>query len=75
MLTTVLFVQVSGCSWETADGLFGITRATTHRWFRTWTETGLRPRTPRLVQHEPGPRALLDWSRAKREGEDRAEPH
>ncbi|MBB4929903.1 transposase [Lipingzhangella halophila] len=24
VLTTVLFVQVSGCSWETTDGLFGI---------------------------------------------------
>ena len=25
MLTTVLFVQASGCSWEKADGLFGVT--------------------------------------------------
>ncbi|WP_394296613.1 transposase [Nocardiopsis halotolerans] len=25
VLTTVLFVQASGCSWEKADGLFGVT--------------------------------------------------
>jgi hypothetical protein len=31
MMTTVLFVQASGCSWEKADGLFGVTRATAHR--------------------------------------------
>lgn len=31
VLTTVLFVQASRCSWEKADGLFGVTRATAHR--------------------------------------------
>ena len=41
MLTTVLFVQASGCSWEKADGLFGVTRATAHRRFQTWTQMGL----------------------------------
>jgi transposase len=84
VLTTVLFVQASGCSWEKADGLFGITRATAHRWFQTWTATGLWPTIHRAVLDELGRRALLDWSRAtvdsqsiraKRGGEDRAKPH
>lgn len=64
VLTTVLFLQTSGCSWERADGLFGITRATEHRWFQAWTEMGLCPTIHRAVVDEPGRRALLDWSRA-----------
>ncbi|QUX31802.1 transposase [Nocardiopsis akebiae] len=83
VLTTVLFVQTSGCSREKADGLFGVTRATAHRWFQTWTEMGLRPTIHRTVLDELGGRALLDWYRvtvdspsirAKRGGEDGAEP-
>ncbi|MFE6447496.1 IS5 family transposase [Nocardiopsis dassonvillei] len=64
VLTTVLFVQASGCSWEKTDGLFGVTRAIAHRWFKTWTETGLWPTIHRTVLDELGKRALLDWSRA-----------
>ncbi|WP_460772083.1 transposase [Nocardiopsis nanhaiensis] len=64
VLTTVLFVQTSGCSWEKADGLFGVTRATAHRWFQTWTEAGVWPTIHRAVLDELGRRALLDWSRA-----------
>ncbi len=80
----MLFVQAPGCSWERAGGLFGVTRATAHRWFQTWTETGLWPTIHRMILEEPGRRALLDWSRAtvdsqsiraKRGGEHGAKPH
>ncbi|MFV2197178.1 hypothetical protein [Nocardiopsis sp. LOL_012] len=59
-------------------------RATAHRWFQTWTETGLWPTIHRTILDELGRRALLDWSRAtvdsqsiraKRGGEHRAKPH
>lgn len=81
VVTTVLFVQASGCSWEAADGLFAVKRATAHRWFQAWTESGLWPRIHRAVLDELGRRALVDWSRAtidsqsiraKRGGGDRA---
>lgn len=64
VLPTVLFVQASGCSWEKADGLSGITRATAHRWFQTWTEAGPWPTIHRTILDELGTRAPLDWSRA-----------
>lgn len=82
--TTVLFVQAPGCSWEKADGLFGVTRATAHRWFQNWTEMGLGPTIHHTILDELGRRALLDWSRAtvdsqsiraKRGGENGAKPH
>ncbi|GAA0979320.1 IS5 family transposase [Nocardiopsis tropica] len=57
VMTTVLFVQASGCSWEKADGLFGVTRATAHHWFQTWTEAGLWPTIHRTILDELGRRA------------------
>ena len=84
MLTTVLFVHASGCSWEKADGLFGVTRATAHRWFQAWTQMGLWPRIHQAILDELGRRALLDRSRAtvdspsiraKTGGEHGAKPH
>lgn len=64
VLATVLFVQASGCTWRQADGVFGVTRATAHRWFQTWIAHGVWARLHRAVLDELGRRALLDWSRA-----------
>ncbi len=82
--TTMLFVQASGFFREKADRLCGLTRATAHRWFQTWTEMGLWPTIHRTLLDGLGRRALLDWSRAtvdsqairaKKGTDHRAEPH
>ncbi|WP_017582211.1 hypothetical protein [Nocardiopsis valliformis] len=84
MLTNGLFVQASGCCWEKADGLFGVTRDTAYCWFQILSETGLWLRTYQAILDELGRRVLLNWSRAlvgsqligaKGGGEQRAKPH
>ncbi|WP_143832998.1 MULTISPECIES: transposase [Nocardiopsis] len=50
LLTTVLFFQASGCSWEKADGLFGVTRAA-HRWLKDLDRDGPVAQDP---PHNPG---------------------
>lgn len=63
VLATVLFVQATGCSWHQVSGLFGVHRATAHRWFQAWTRSGVWARLHQAVLDELGRRALLDWSR------------
>jgi transposase len=64
VLATILFVDVTGCSWRDAQVVAGVDHATAHRRFQAWTRAGLWPRLHRAVLEELGRRALLDWSRA-----------
>ncbi|MFI0734456.1 transposase [Streptomyces sp. NPDC021225] len=82
VLTAVVYVLTSGCSWRHLPETFGVSPATAHHRFIVWTRAGLWRRLHRAVLDELGARGELDWTsaivdaasvRAKRGLADRAE--
>ncbi|MFP1628123.1 IS5 family transposase [Streptomyces sp. 5K101] len=64
VLTAVVYVLTSGCAWRHLSPAFGVSPATAHRRFTTWTKAGLWRRLHRKVLDELGARGELDWTSA-----------
>jgi transposase len=64
VLTAVVYVLTSGCSWRHLPKTFGVSPATAHRRFIVWTRAGLWRRLHRAVLDELGARGELDWTSA-----------
>lgn len=64
VFTAIVYVLTTGCAWRHLPDSFGVSRATAHRRFMTWTRAGLWRRLHRAVLDELGYRAAIDWSRA-----------
>ncbi len=62
-LAAVAFVLVTGCAWRHLPPVFGVSKATAHRRFVTWSEAGvwLEPDDLALTDAEGHPD--VDWAR------------
>lgn len=60
--TPVVYVLTSGCAWRYLPPTFGVSPATAHRRFSTWTASGVWRQLHRVVLDEIGARGGLDWS-------------
>lgn len=63
MLTAIVFVASSGCTWKQLPPSFGPSGATAHRRFSEWSQARVWAKLHRLVLDELGARGELDWSR------------
>jgi transposase len=64
VFTAIVYVLTTGCAWRHLPAEFGVSKATAHRRFVTWTDAGLWRRLHRAVLDRLGERAGIDWSRA-----------
>src|SRR3954447_10258439 len=65
LLAAILYMTKAGCSWRTLPaGMFGVTRATTHRRVAEWTAAGFWIRLHQRVLDRLGAQGGIDWSRA-----------
>ena len=65
VLAAIVYLVQAGCSWPKLPAvLFGISRATAHRRFTEWTNTGLWERLHQAFLHRLGVIGEIDWSRA-----------
>ena len=64
VFTAVVYVLTTGCAWRHLPAELGVSKATAHRRFVAWTETGLWRRLHRAVLDRLGEQAAIDWSRA-----------
>jgi transposase len=64
VFTAIVYVLTTGCAWRHLPAEFGVSKATAHRRFVAWTETGLWRRLHRAVLDRLGEQAAIDWSRA-----------
>lgn len=62
VFAAVVYVLTSGCAWRHLPPTFGVSPATAHRRFATWTKAGVWRRLHRAVLDELGARGELDWS-------------
>ncbi|MBK3575487.1 IS5 family transposase [Streptomyces sp. MBT65] len=63
VLTAIIFVATSGCTWNQLPPGFGLSGVTAFRRFSEWSEARVWARLHRLVLDELGARGDLDWSR------------
>jgi transposase len=64
VFTAIVYVLISGCAWRHLPAEFGVSKATAHRRFVTWTDAGLWRRLHRAVLDRLGEQDGIDWSRA-----------
>jgi transposase len=64
VLTAIVFVLTSGCSWRQLPPSFGVSVPTAHRRFQEWTQAGVWRRLHRAVLDKLGAEGELDWARA-----------
>src|SRR4051794_28919571 len=64
VFTAIVYVLTTGCTWRHLPAEFGVSKATAHRRFVSWTEAGLWRRLHRAVLDRLGEQAAIDWSRA-----------
>ncbi|MGW0917323.1 IS5 family transposase [Streptomyces sp. NPDC002784] len=64
VFTAVVYVLTSGCSWQLLPGDFGVSPATAHRRFTSWTEAGVWRKLHRAVLDELGAKGEIDWTSA-----------
>lgn len=63
MLSAIIFVATSGCTWNQLPPGFGPSGVTAFRRFTEWSEARVWAKLHRLVLDELGARGELDWSR------------
>lgn len=63
VLAGIIFVAISGCTWNQLPPGFGLSGVTAFRRFTEWTEARVWAKLHRLVLDELGSRGGLDWSR------------
>jgi transposase len=59
--TAVVYVLTSGCVWRHLPETFGVSPATAHRRFSTWTDAGLWHRVHQTVLDGLGAHGERDW--------------
>jgi transposase len=64
VLTAIVYVLTSGCSWRLLPGSFAVDYRTAHRRFGQCTDAALWRRIHAAVLDELGIRREVDWSRA-----------
>jgi transposase len=64
VLAAIVYVLTTGCAWRHVPPGFGVSTATAHRRFISWTEAGLWRRLHRAVLDELGAQGQVDWTRA-----------
>lgn len=64
VLTAIVYVLTSGCSWRQVPPSFGVAVPTVHRRFQEWTRAGVWRLLHRAVLDELGSRGEIDWTRA-----------
>ena len=65
VLAAIVYLVQAGCSWwKLPAAMFGVSRATAHRRFTQWTETGWWPRIHQQVLHRLGEAGQIAWARA-----------
>lgn len=63
VLAAIVFVAMSGCTWQQLPPGFGPSGVTAYRRFAEWSEARVWAKLNRLVLDELGARGDLDWSR------------
>ncbi|WP_246178366.1 IS5 family transposase [Actinomadura decatromicini] len=63
VLAAIIFVAITGCTWQQLPPVFGPSGPTAHRRFTEWSAARVWARLHRLVLDELGARGELDWSR------------
>ncbi|MFF7073156.1 IS5 family transposase [Streptomyces pseudovenezuelae] len=63
VLTAIVFVATSGCTWRQLPPVFGPCWQTVYRRFSQWSRERVWARLHRIVLDELGARGDLDWSR------------
>jgi transposase len=63
VLTVIVFVATSGCTWRQLPPVFGPCWQTVYRRFSQWSRERVWARLHRVVLDELGARGDLDWSR------------
>lgn len=51
VFTAVVYVLTSGCAWRSLPSDFGVSFATAHRRFTSWTQAGLWPRLRQRIEN------------------------
>ncbi|MGY5035796.1 transposase [Streptomyces sp. 900116325] len=64
VFTVVVYVLASGCAWRHLPETSGVSPATAHRRFSTWTKDGLWRRLHQAVLDELGARGEVGWTSA-----------
>ncbi|BBA95582.1 putative transposase [Actinacidiphila reveromycinica] len=64
VFTAVVYVLTSGCAWRHLPQAFGVSPATAHRRFASWTTAGLWRRLHQAVLRDPGARGESGWTEA-----------
>ncbi|WP_229820898.1 IS5 family transposase [Streptomyces roseiscleroticus] len=63
VLTAIIFVATTGCTWSQVPPVFGPSGATADRRFTEWSKARVWAKLHRLVLDELGSRGERDWSR------------
>ncbi|MEU5191622.1 IS5 family transposase [Streptomyces klenkii] len=63
VLTAIIFVATSGCTWRQLPPVFGPCWPTVYRRFAQWSRERVWARLHRVILDELGARGELDWSR------------
>src|SRR4051794_41367910 len=61
VFTAIVYVLTTGCAWRHLPAEFGVSKATAHRRFVTWTEAGLWRRLHRAVLDRLGGQGGVGW--------------
>jgi transposase len=59
--TAVVYVLMSGCAWRHLPDAFGVSPATAHRRFTTWSEAGLWARLGQAASKEAEEHREPEW--------------
>ncbi|WP_373676426.1 IS5 family transposase [Streptomyces sp. st170] len=63
VLTAIIFVATSGCTWRQVPPVFGASWQTVHRRFTDWSTARVWAKLHRVVLDQLGRNGELDWSR------------
>lgn len=64
VFTAVVYVLTSGCAWRSLPPEFGVSPATAHRRFYTWTRAGLWRRLLQEAAARLSSQSEADWASA-----------